>query len=287
MSIQHNVKNLISEGKTEKAINKLLEFVNGKNTDIHNQVIVLKNNFKKGKRDSNLGMITFQDWNQVQTRVNAAMLDLLPEIDGIEDNTAPTINPTGTQQASAIKKTVFISYNHKDKTIAHKLKDALQQEGIEVTIDSENMKPGGSIRDFIDESVNHTNVTLSLVSKNSLLSSWVSFETINTFYLTKVNKDKKFIACYINDDFFNPRFELDAVKAIDAEILELDKLISEYSSMNLDSKVINAKKTNLHFLRKNLGDIIFHLNESLCIDIRGNNLEANIPRVIKAIKGQT
>ena len=84
------------------------------------------------------------------------------------------------------KKTVFISYSTKDKEIAAKVKAALEEQGIEVTIDRESMRPGGNIREFIDESIRKTEVTLSIVSENSLASDWVAFESVESFAVEKI-----------------------------------------------------------------------------------------------------
>ena len=77
-------------------------------------------------------------------------------------------------------KTVFISYSSKDKETAAKVKTVLEANGIDVTIDSESLVPGRDIRAFIDKSIRETDVTLSIVSKNSLLSDWVAPETVDS-----------------------------------------------------------------------------------------------------------
>ena len=83
-------------------------------------------------------------------------------------------------------KKVFISYSTKDKETATKVKAALEQHGIEVKIDRESMRAGGNIRDFIDNSIRETDVTLSIVSENSLASDWVAFESVESFAVEKI-----------------------------------------------------------------------------------------------------
>ena len=46
-------------------------------------------------------------------------------------------------------------------------------------------------------------------------------ESINTFYHEKTNDKKKFIACYITDDFFKRNFTDDALDHIEGEIKEI------------------------------------------------------------------
>ncbi len=180
--------------------------------------------------------------------------------------------------------TVFISYNHADREVAEKLKTVLKENHIDVMIDSEAMKAGENISDFIERSINDSDVTLSVVSNKSLLSAWVSMETVNTFYHEKSNPDKKFIACYIDDDFFQNDFRLEATKQIDARISEIDQKIPEYMKMKIDTNDLNSEKTRLYKLRSHLGDFILRLRESLTLDIREDQFDGNIARIISAIQ---
>ncbi len=180
------------------------------------------------------------------------------------------------------KVKVFISYNHKDKMIGDKLSEILNLSDIEVIIDSAMMKPGENISDFIEQSILNSDITLSIISNNSLLSSWVGFETINTFYHEKFS-DKKFIACYIDEDFFDNKFRINATRKIDDKIKEIDGLLFEYMELKLDPTDLNNEKSRLFQLRNNLGDILQRLRNSLCIDIRENVIENNIKRIISTI----
>jgi hypothetical protein len=87
-----------------------------------------------------------------------------------------TIHPEGTGMS-----TVFISYSQKDKEIAAKVRATLEANDIKVTIDSESMDPGEDIRAFIDRAIRDTQVTLSIVSRNSLSSDWVALESVGVF----------------------------------------------------------------------------------------------------------
>ena len=97
--------------------------------------------------------------------------------------------------------TVFISYSQKDKVIAVKVKATLEANDIKVTIDSESMAPGEDIRAFIDRAIRDTQVTLSIVSRNSLSSDWVALESVESFAAQKYLEAKQFIACYLDDGF--------------------------------------------------------------------------------------
>lgn len=182
------------------------------------------------------------------------------------------------------KINVFISYNHKDKETAYKINNALKLAGLNVIIDSEMTSAGENITNFIEQSILKSDITLSIISNNSLLSSWVGIETINTFYHEKFS-DKKFIACYTDDDFFNNKFRITATRKIDEKIKELDNLILECMELKLDTTDLNNEKSRLFQLRNNLGEILQRLRNSLCIDIKENVFENNIKQIISTISG--
>lgn len=181
-------------------------------------------------------------------------------------------------------KSVFISYNHGDREIATQVKNALQKEDIKVLIDYEAMNVGENISDFIQNSIKKTDITLSVISNRSLLSAWVSMETILTFYQEELLDKKKFIACYVDDDFFQADFRLKATKQIDERIAEIDKKIPEYNSLKLDTNDLNHEKSRLYKLRSNLGEYLLRLRETLTLDIRDEKFDINISKLIDAIK---
>ena len=72
---------------------------------------------------------------------------------------------------------VFISYNHEDHVVAARIKEKLVNAGLEVFIDTESMRTGENISEFIEKCIRESGITLSIVSSNSLLSAWVAMET--------------------------------------------------------------------------------------------------------------
>ena len=180
-------------------------------------------------------------------------------------------------------KTVFISYNHGDSEIADKLKAALEEKGIVVRIDKAIMDAGADIQGFIESSIRDTDVTLSIVSNRSLLSAWVALESITAFYNEMFQSDKKFIACYIDDDFFKIDYRLKATKQIDAKIEKIEKLIQKYAAQKIDTNDLNSQKTRLYKLRSNLGDILLRLKESLSLDVREGRFDDSLARIVKTI----
>jgi tetratricopeptide (TPR) repeat protein len=194
---------------------------------------------------------------------------------------------SGGSKASLDAPTVFISYNHGDGEIADKLKATLEKSGIVVRIDKAVMEAGANIQEFIESSIRDTGVTLSIISNRSLLSAWVALESIDTFYHERFTSSKKFIACYVDDDFFRTDFRLNATKQIDLKIGEIDELIPEYMVQKIDTNDLNSQKSRLYKLRNNLGDILLRLKESLCVDIRKDKFDESVAKIVSAIKGKS
>ena len=182
------------------------------------------------------------------------------------------------------EKKVFISYNHADAAVANKIKDTLRAEEIEVTIDSEKMAAGEDIKAFIEKCVRETDITLSVVSKKSLLSAWVAMESMNTFYLEKGTNSKKFIPCYIDPEFFNHSFTDNAIDETDAKLELLDSLFAKRIEQKQGIDDIDDERARLLDLKHNMDKIIGRLRNSLCVDIREENFEPGMKKIIQTIK---
>lgn len=234
-----------------------------------------------------MGMLDSGEEMRLQTGVTVSLLGLIDQLEQAATSSAPadTATPTAAQptQTAAAKK-VFISYNHNDIAIANALKDKLTAKNVDVYIDSERMQGGEDIKDFIEKCVRDTEVTISLVSKNSLLSAWVAMESINTFYHEKTDTKKKFLACFITDDFFKRTFTDEALDHIEANIKEIQTLITARMEKNRSIRDLQNELTRNTELRNGMDEIVRRLRESLCIDIRDANFENNFPKVLSAIQ---
>ena len=280
------IRQLVAADKVERAIEELLTLVRDKNGDLTNDLIKYQGELAKNKKDSRRGLITGEEENKTRTRICYAILEMLSEIETNGDSLPAAASPGGdTVNVSA--PTVFISYNHGDSEVADKLKTALEKTGIVVRIDKAVMDAGANIQEFIESSIRDTGVTLSLVSNHSLLSAWVALESIDTFYQEKFTGKKKFIACYVDDDFFRSDFRLNATKQIDAKIDEIDKLIPEYIAQKIDTNDLNSQKSRLFKLRNNLGDILLRLRESLCVDVREDKFDQSVAKIVSAINAKS
>ena len=178
---------------------------------------------------------------------------------------------------------VFISYSHEDKKTADALKVLLEKEKIRVILDSEAMVAGGDISGFVYQSILQSDVTLAIVSRASLLSSWVALETVSTFFLQKFSKNKRFIACSLDNDVFQPAFISQAVHTIDAKLAEINARIGRQDELKVDTRNLNDEKSRLLLLRSHLDEIVYRLQNCLRVDISDGKLAENFPFLLKSI----
>ncbi len=272
------LRRLIAENKTDRALQILREEIPAY-PDLQNQLIAISGKFTDLRKKENTGLIDDTESFKFNAQVSFAVLELINEIENINDNPETVkqfnIDDTG--------KNVFISYNHHDIEIANRLKEKLTSEKINVLIDSESMQAGEDIKEFIEKSILETGTTISLISKNSLLSAWVAMESINSFYHEKTDKKKKFIACIVSDDFFNRNFTDDALDHIEGEIKEIQKLITARMEKNRSIRDLQNELTRMTELRNSMDEIIRRLRESLSVDIRNGNIETNFQKILQAI----
>jgi hypothetical protein len=182
------------------------------------------------------------------------------------------------------EKSVFISYNHKDAATAQLLKIKLEEKGIKVIMDTTAMKAGTSIEEFISESIRTAQATVSVVSNNSLLSGWVAMETVNMMNFEMLFKGKKLIPCCLSNDFTNDNFVNNAITAFEKRLTEIAALIQEHDKNYIDSRDLNDEKSRINFLKYNLDGIVGKLKKTLYINIEGDNLDNNLPKILEAIE---
>ena len=278
------LRNLIAESKLDRVLQILREEIPAY-PDQKNQLFTLSSTFNEYRRKENMGMLSDAEAIKNRAQLSYALLELLNDLENQNGVSETKGEPELTQRVktSSLKKTVFISYNHHDMEIANKLKDKLTAENIQVIIDSESMQAGEDIKEFIEKCVRETDATISLISTNSLLSAWVAMESINTFYHEKTNTNKKFIACFLTDDFFNRDFTDTALDHVDGEIKKIQDLVTARMEKNRSIRDLQNELTRYTELRNNMDEIIRRLRESLCIDIRMENFESNFKKMVQAI----
>lgn len=278
------LRRLIADNKMDRALQNLKDNI-ANYPDQQNQVMMLSAKFNELRKKENMGLLDESELFKFHSQLSMAALELINDLEATDKSLVTTSISEIPQPAIIVssEKKVFISYNHNDTDVANKLRDKLTAQNISVFIDSEKMQAGEDIKEFIEKCVRETGTTISLVSKNSLLSAWVAMESINTFYHEKMDLKKKFIACYITDDFFRRNFTDDALDHIEEEIKEIQNLITARMEKNRSIRDLQNELTRMTELRNNMDEIIRRLRECLCIDIKDENLDNNFQKILQAI----
>lgn len=180
------------------------------------------------------------------------------------------------------KRKVFISYNHKDKDYAFKVRDELKKEGFEVIIDEDAMITGFKIEEFIKKSIRESGVTVSIVSENSLLSAWVAMETI----YSSIEKDlgsRYFIPCKIDDKIFDRRFPDIAIDKIEEELQEIDSIIQKRLKKGRGIEDLTDERTRFNRLKNEMTTIIGNFKGSFCRNISNGYFNEGMNKIIQEL----
>ena len=86
-----------------------------------------------------------------------------------------------------MKKSIFVSYSHRDKWFAKKITEQLSKYGIEFWIDEAELELGDSLFEKIGEGLNSVDFLGVVLSSNSVESEWVKKEI--SYMMSKELKD--------------------------------------------------------------------------------------------------
>lgn len=284
------IRTLVGKAKLERAINKFVE-CSANDSELSSTAILLSGRFHAMQRQHNMGLLAASEFNMQTNRIIHSLLGAIEGMENGAENPPTTPSPT-TPNISTVSPTivpparpkVFISYTHKDQEIALRLKSKLEEADIEITMDVDNLDIGEGIAKYAAEAVKSSHVTISIVSTNSLRSSWVAYETLQTFMHEQVNGASKFFPCYVDADFFKPNFLPDMVEYILREIEERVASRDRLTKMGIDASHLNSQISRLHKLKNNASEVLMRLTDNFSLDIGGTAFSANVPKLITAIK---
>ena len=205
MPSKQDFKALIAEGNLKQAIDGLLAATerNGQ-TDLHNNLVGLSGRFHRNEREKLASTISESGYNLQWGRITEALKVYL---EAYREEDAPAARISRQEAAPPVtpprhRPVIFISYSHADKTEAWRLWEDLKAAGYEVIIDRNGLLAGKEIRAFIAESVQKSDITLSVVSGNSLESAWVAMESMNAIWGTTL-ANKQFAGVMLDANFLN------------------------------------------------------------------------------------
>ncbi len=264
------MRNDLAGNKHDKVFAALQEITKN-DAELADQLLILFARYKEIKKLEIVGALSAEDSFKHRANLNLSLLNFIALA-------APLCPVEGTGK-------VFISYSHADTAIANLIKNSLTANNIDVVMDSDKLMAGMDIASFINESIRQTNVTLSIISKKSLLSSWVAMESIATFQQEKSTNSHRFIGCFIDKDFFSKSFTDDAIGTINEELSKLLEYKKKRIDQGLNTRDLDNEFLRYNNLKLNIDEIIRRLRENLCVDVSEPALEASLPKIITAIRG--
>ncbi|MEZ4957377.1 MAG: TIR domain-containing protein [Saprospiraceae bacterium] len=272
-----DILDLILKDEIETAI-EVLQLATNSGDDI----ILQSARWNSLKKEMNMGVIGEENDKLTKNRIVNGLLNIaqeLPEDILIEMPSDPTSSTSGTGDGR-IK--IFLSYDQKDKEYALRVRAFFRKRDIPVVIDSEAMKAGEDIQSFMNKAIRQSDVIISLVSTNSLLSAWVGMQTTNSLVGEKIS-DKMFIPCAVDPRYFERSFVDYALDEIDKELEEINKSIQQRLDKKRGIEDLQEERARYKELSSNLPNIVANLKERLTVDISGENFESGMQRVYQTI----
>ena len=268
--MREQIQQLISNGQTEEAL-ALLASVNG-------DAVLLQAQYNQGKKQYSMGLIDFSDWSRVQARINYAAIEMAGNT-----KVNSTTQHSSNNGASRGTKKVFISYNHEDSIVARQACTYLENAGLDVILDQDDMSAGRSIMEFIQDSIKKADVVVSIVSSKSLQSGWVGQESVASMYAVWL-ADKKFIPVKLDNVAFDIDFQIAATESLTQKIKDLKAKIGRLEELEGDARGPREDLARMTELKSNLGKIIQRFTSVLMLDISGQLFEPNMKKVLTSIQ---
>lgn len=266
--MKEQIQKLVADGKVEEALRLLAEH--------DSDAVLLQARYNNGKKQYNMGLIDYSEWQRIQNQVNYAVLEMAGRVSPASGASVPQVS------TSPAAPQVFISYNHKDAIHMHAVRGYLEKNDIQVFVDVANMAPGEDIQRFIDKAFMENHFVLSLVSENSLLSGWVSKEINAAILLNRLAS--KWIPVSLDQSFIDSNFYFKASEHIEAKIGEVREHMKKALDTDMDTRPFEEEMGRLRDLKANLGPTLESLKKVLVTDISGAMFEPGMQKVLTAIQ---
>ncbi len=269
--MRNEIQKFISLGDTEKALALLA-------TKFPNDATLLSAQYTSGKKQFNMNLIDYSDWQRIQSKVNYSVLELAGKSEEIDASLANSEPPKIETQHK-----VFISYNHDDFFAMQSIKSFLETNGVKVVIDTEEVKPGEKFEDFITRALRDNAFILTIVSKNSLLSGWVSKELTASMLLNHLS-ERQWVPVRIDNEMFEPEFFFSSIAKIDARIATLRDAVQKSLDAKLDLRNFTDELSRQEDLKNNFSKILRDLKERLVVNVTGPLFQPGMGQVLKVIR---
>jgi TIR domain/Effector-associated domain 11 len=274
--MKEQVQQLIAAGHLEKALELLAQF--------SPDVILLLSQINSGKKNFNLGLIDFSEWNRLQNRVSFAALELSSKYQS-DFSAQPSSSVDVESDQSIAPIDVFISYHEADQAAAVKVLKHLEESGFHVTTAKEAINAGQNIREFIEKQMRKQGFVLSLVSKESLMSGWMGVETELAFYAGLFDT-RQFIPIALDYSFKEMSFIYETVEEIDGRLEDIYEEKQRRKDKRIISNDLNDEEERLSHLRNFLPLMVQRLKSHQLTDLTdldGEKFEEGMRKIIKTM----
>ncbi len=270
--MKEQIFKLIGEGKTEEALKLLVE--------ADSSAILLQARFNNGKKQYNQNLIDYSEWGRIQASVNNGALEMAGSLR--PGTGSGGTGATGSSSAGAATHKVFISYNHNDAFAMRAVKAHLEDNGIQVFVDIQDMGVGENIQAFIDKAFKETQIILSIVSENSLKSGWVNKELSATFLFARFGS--KWLPVLLDQKCFDSGFYNDALDGFDEKKAAIQENIKKALEKGRGIEPFTDELTRINDLSNDFGKTIQNLKNHLSVDVSGKLFDSGMGAVVRAIK---
>ncbi|MBC7776162.1 MAG: toll/interleukin-1 receptor domain-containing protein, partial [Phycisphaerae bacterium] len=152
-----------------------------------------------------------------------------------------------------------------------------------VIVDTEEIKPGEKFEDFITRVLRDNAFILTIVSKNSLLSGWVSKELTASLLLNHLSQ-RQWVPVRIDNEMFETEFYFSAIAKIEARITSLREAIQKSLDAKLDIRNFTEELSRQEDLKYNFSRILAELKSRLVIDVTGPLFKPGMEQVLQVVR---
>ena len=123
--------------------------------DLHSSIILLSARYNRNKSANLNGTIAPANFNLELNRIGNSIQDFVKNNleEGESVDTSNSNRKEDSSNNASTKKSVFISYSHKESGYALKMKESLEKLDVEVIIDVKDLAAGTDIKSFIEGSI--------------------------------------------------------------------------------------------------------------------------------------
>jgi TIR domain len=180
------------------------------------------------------------------------------------------------------KASVFLSYNHEDMEVALRIQEELTKYKIRVRMDMSDVLAGQPIKDFIQKQIALNTAVVLLISKNSLTSAWVSYETTLSLFDAFLNQ-KRVIPVCLDKQFTHNNFSAYAFREIDAKLKAVLEAIKEHNEKGWGDAHLQDEKQRLQDAKHNLDKIINEFRRLAVFSIVNSDLPVYLKKIAHQI----